>query len=91
MRLENLAGYSATVIGTLMMLPQVMRLLKTKKAQDLSLIMVSFYVANCALWLIYGWLISARPVVVSNGLGLVIGVIQVTLKIKYQRIYQQER
>ena len=50
---------------------------------DLSLAMVLLYLGNCALWLVYGVLINAGPVIVANGAGLVIGVVQLVLKIRY--------
>jgi MtN3 and saliva related transmembrane protein len=84
MTFADLVGYAATVVGTSVMVPQVVRILKTKKTNDLSLAMTSFYVANCVLWLTYGWLLKATPVMVANGIGLAIGIFQLALKMRYQ-------
>jgi MtN3 and saliva related transmembrane protein len=84
MVIENIVGYAATVIGTSMMVPQVIRLMRTKQAADLSLFMVVLYVANCALWFIYGWLLKAPPMILANGIGGLIGIVQMTLKIRYR-------
>lgn len=81
----NVIGYIAVVVGTSLMLPQVVKLWRTKRAADLSLGMTVLYFFNCSLWLIYGLLISATPMIVANGIGLVISVVQVTLKLKYGR------
>lgn len=82
----NIVGYTAAVIGTLLMLPQVIKSWRSKKVEDLSFSTVILYFLNCALWLIYGLLIFAYPVIVANGIALVISIIQIFLKIKYNHI-----
>jgi uncharacterized protein with PQ loop repeat len=42
-----------------------------------------YYVVNCFLWLIYGCLIVAPPMIVANAVALVIGIVQFVLKLKY--------
>ena len=81
--LANIVGYIAAVIGTFLMLPQVAKSLKTKSVEDLSMGTVVLYFVNCLLWLTYGALIGATPVIVANGIGFVISVFQLVLKIKY--------
>lgn len=81
--ITNIIGYVAAAVGTSMMLPQVVKFVKTKKADDVSLGMAVLYLFNCVLWLIYGILIVAYPVVVANGIALVISIVQIVLKRKY--------
>ncbi len=76
-------GYIAAVIGTFLMLPQVVKFYRTKKVGDASMASVILYVANCSLWLTYGFLSSAKPVVVANAVALVISIAQLILKLKY--------
>ena len=82
--LVDVVGYTATIVGTGLMLPQVMKSLQTKKVGDLSLGMVWLYFFNCLLWFAYGILIRAFPVIIANGIGLVISVAQIFLKLKYR-------
>ncbi len=84
--LTQIIGYLAAAVGTSLMLPQVIKTLKTKKVGDLSLMMLVFYFVNCSLWLAYGLLILAWPVVVCNFLALIISIIQLILKFKYNHI-----
>ena len=83
--ITNIIGYSAAVVGTMLMLPQVYKSWKTKKVEDIALGMVILYFLNCVLWLAYGLLIFAYPVIVANSIALVISVIQLFLKIKYKK------
>jgi MtN3 and saliva related transmembrane protein len=81
--LTNAVGYGAAVVGTFLMLPQVVKSWRTKRVEDLSLVMTILYFFNCLLWLIYGLLLTAAPMIIANSTGLVISVIQVGLKLRH--------
>jgi MtN3 and saliva related transmembrane protein len=81
--ITDLIGYTAVVIGTSLMLPQVVKSLRTKRMGDVSSGTVALYFFNCLMWLIYSWLIHAWPPVVANAIGLVVSVIQIRLKMMY--------
>lgn len=80
---KNVIGVSATIVGTSIMLPQIYKSLKTKKVSDVSWGMLVLYFLNCLLWLVYGVLISAPPLIATNGIALCISILQIILKIKY--------
>lgn len=82
--ITQIIGFLAAAVGTSLMLPQVFKTVRTKKVDDISLVMLIFYFLNCALWLAYGILIIAWPVIVCNLIALVISIIQLILKFKYQ-------
>jgi MtN3 and saliva related transmembrane protein len=82
--ITDLIGYAAVVVGTSLMLPQVVKSFRKKKMGDVSLGTVALYFFNCLLWLIYSWLIRAWPPVVANAIGLAISVIQIRLKMLYR-------
>ena len=82
--LADVVGYAAMIVGTGLMLPQIVKSLQTKRVEDLSLGMVWLYFFSCLLWFTYGILIRASPVVIANGIGLVISVVQVFLRLKYR-------
>ncbi|MFC1741135.1 SemiSWEET family sugar transporter [Nanoarchaeota archaeon] len=83
--LAELIGYTAAVVGTALMLPQVIKIITTKKVRDLSWGTLWLYFFNCTLWLTYGAMIKAMPVVICNFIALIISIIQLTLKHKYSR------
>ncbi len=83
--LINIVGYTASVVGTSLMLPQMYRSLKTKSVEDLSWGMLILYFLNCALWLMYGILIGAMPVIITNAVALLISIIQIALKMRYSK------
>jgi MtN3 and saliva related transmembrane protein len=84
--LTTIVGVGATTTGTVLMLPQVIRTWRTRRADDLSFTMVLLYVINCALWLVYGLLIGAVPIVVANAAGLTIAIVQLVLKVRFASV-----
>jgi MtN3 and saliva related transmembrane protein len=85
MTLTNLIGYPAAVVGTFLMVPQLVKSLRVKHMDDVSGIMLGMYVLNCALWLSYGILLHAAPLILCNAIALCIGVFQMGLKWKYSK------
>ena len=84
--ITELIGYSAAVVGTSLMLPQVFKSLRTKSVQDLSYAMLTLYFLNCLLWAAYGVLIYAIPVIICNLIALCISIFQLGLKFRYNKI-----
>jgi len=79
----ELIGFTAATTGTLLMLPQILKSIKTKRVDDISFGMLVLYFLNCLLWLIYGILIINLPIIISNFIALIISIIQLILKKKY--------
>ncbi|TRZ77159.1 hypothetical protein D4R87_03385 [bacterium] len=82
--LTQIIGFLAVIVGTLIMLPQVIKTIKTKKAADISLIMLIFYFLSCSLWLIYGVLLLSWPLIICNFIVLIISIVQIILKFRFQ-------
>jgi len=81
---KEIIGFAATVVGTSIMLPQIFKSIKTRSVSDISWGMLVLYFLNCLLWMVYGILIFAIPLMLTNGIALCISVLQITLKIKYK-------
>jgi MtN3 and saliva related transmembrane protein len=84
--ITEIIGFTAAAVGTSLMLPQVIKSIKTKRVNDISFAMLILYFFNCLLWLIYGILIIAWPVIICNFIALIISIIQLILKQKYTSI-----
>ncbi len=85
MTATEIIGYIAAVIGTVLMVPQVIKSIQTKSAKDVSALMLGAYLVQCVLWSIYGFSIKAPPVYLCNMIAFCIGVVQVGLKVKYAK------
>lgn len=82
--ITNLIGYSAAVCGTFVMLPQLVKSIKTKKVGDVSAVMLILCILNCSLWTAYGILIKNAPMVLSNVAVFFIGFTEFILKLAYK-------
>ncbi len=81
--LTNIVGFTATVVGTCLMMPQLIKAIRTKRMHDVSGGMIAAYIANCFLWDLYGILIGSIPLILCNSIALCIAVTQAFLKRKY--------
>ena len=84
--ITEIVGFAAAVVGTALMLPQVIKSIKTKKVDDISFGTLVLYFFNCLLWSIYGVLIVAWPIIVCNFIALMVSIIQICLKVKYNSV-----
>jgi MtN3 and saliva related transmembrane protein len=74
---HELTGYPAATLTTVSFVPQVLRTLRTRDTRAISLGMYALFSAGVALWLVYGLLIGAWPIVLANvvTLGLTLTVL----------------
>ena len=83
MNFAEILGFAAAVGTTGSFLPQAYKVYKTKKTQDLSLIMFSFFSIGVFLWCLYGIMIHSLPVIISNGLTFILALYILVMKIKH--------
>ena len=72
MTLQDVVGTSAAVLTTAAFVPQVWLTWKTRDTRGISLGMYSIFTIGVALWLLYGVLLGAWPIVIANSVTLVL-------------------
>jgi MtN3 and saliva related transmembrane protein len=65
-------GSLAATLTTVSFVPQAWLTFKTRDVSGISLSMYSAFTAGIALWLVYGILISAWPIVIANSITLLL-------------------
>ena len=65
---ENILGLVAGGITSVAMLPQLIKVLKEKDVEDLSLLMIIFLISGLSLWVWYGFLKDELPIILSNSI-----------------------
>ena len=81
--LTDLIGALAATATTVAFLPQVLHTLKTRDTKGISLSMYSVFTAGVFLWLVYGILIVAWPIIVANTLTLILATTILALKFRH--------
>jgi MtN3 and saliva related transmembrane protein len=80
----NAVGLIAGLLTTLAFLPQLLKTWRSRSAKDISLEWLVTFTVGIALWLIYGILIGALPVILSNSITLVLTLLILYFKIKFR-------
>jgi MtN3 and saliva related transmembrane protein len=80
---NDVLGYIAGALTTFAFLPQVLRIVRTRSAQDVSWGMISMFCVGVALWLWYGIRLNSLPLIVANGVTLALVLTMFVLKLRY--------
>jgi MtN3 and saliva related transmembrane protein len=81
----SLIGYAAAFSTTISFVPQLLRVIKLRSARDISLGMFLFFSWGVFLWLIYGVILHAWPIILANGVTLALSIAILALKLQYDR------
>jgi MtN3 and saliva related transmembrane protein len=78
-------GIMATVFSVSSTLPQIIKSLKIKKTDDISIWLVVVLITGLGLWVVYG-IAKQDPVLIGgNSIAVLLNCIVLFLKIKYSR------
>ncbi|NMC59844.1 MAG: SemiSWEET transporter [Candidatus Methanofastidiosa archaeon] len=83
MEIITALGLFAGTLTTVSFVPQVLKTWKFKETRDISLLMYIIFFTGILLWFSYGILIKNTPIIVANGVSLVLVFIVLILKIRY--------
>ena len=81
---KEMVGYIGGVMSSISFLPQVLKIWKTKSAEDLSMLTLIFLTSNITLWLTYGVLIDSTPLWLTNAIVLAMVLCLIYFKIKFK-------
>jgi MtN3 and saliva related transmembrane protein len=79
----DLIGYLAAFLTTLAFVPQARLTWKTKRAEGVSLGMYAIFTSGVALWLAYGLMLGAWPIVAANTVTLALALFILVMKLRY--------
>jgi MtN3 and saliva related transmembrane protein len=73
----------AATLTTAAFVPQALHIIRYKETKAISLIMYVAFASGVALWLVFGILIGNWPIMLSNGITLVLTLAIVGMKLRY--------
>jgi MtN3 and saliva related transmembrane protein len=79
----TIIGLLAAILTTSALIPQALRAWRTRSTGDLSLPAYLAYVTGIALWLVYGFILRDPPLIVANGVSLMLGLAILGLKLRH--------
>jgi MtN3 and saliva related transmembrane protein len=83
MALLDYTGYAAALCTTGAYVPQVVKVWRTRATQDISLKMFLVLVTGLALWLTYGFWRGETPLILANGVTLVLASTILYFKLRH--------
>ena len=80
---QELIGIIAGMLTTIAFLPQAIKIWRSKSAKDVSLAMFVCFCMGIVLWVIYGIMLGALPVILANVVTLCIAATILVFKLRY--------
>lgn len=77
-------GVVAGILTTAAFLPQIIQILKSRETKDISLVMYLLSVTGVSIWIYYGFLIEAPPIVIFNAINLILILIILFAKLYWK-------
>lgn len=74
-------GYAAATLTTAAFVPQAWLTFRTRDVSGISLGMYCVFTAGVALWLAYGWVLQAWPIVAANFVTLLLAISILLMKL----------
>lgn len=81
----EIIGITAGTLTTISFIPQLLKVVKTKSARDISLLMFVIFTTGILLWLVYGIITRSIAIILANAFTFSIALSILVLKIKYDR------
>jgi MtN3 and saliva related transmembrane protein len=71
---ENVLGIIAGILTSAAMIPQLIKVLKEKNAEDISWVMLLVLISGLSLWVWYGFLQDELPIILSNSFSVLLNI-----------------
>lgn len=83
METTQLVGIAAGVLTSVAMLPQLIKIIKEKKAEDVSIVMLLVLISGLILWAVYGFMRDDLPIIVTNCFSVLLNLVVLFCRIKF--------
>lgn len=85
MNTEDVVGIFASLLIALYLLPQLVKLMREKSGENISMLMLFTLIAGQLMWIWYGSLKQDRIIVTSNIFSALVNLLIIFLSLKYKR------
>ncbi len=80
----ELIGYLAATLTTISFIPQALHTWRLRSAHGISLGMYVIFTSGVALWLVYGLLLDAWPLIIANTATLTVALFILAMKVRFR-------
>ncbi|HEX8331418.1 MAG TPA: SemiSWEET transporter [Segetibacter sp.] len=82
--MTQIIGIIAGIFTASSLLPQAIKIIREKKAENVSIGMLLFLMTGVSLWIYYGYLRDDLPIIITNCFSLLLNFVTLYLRIKYK-------
>ena len=79
----QIIGIGAGILTSVSMLPQLIKTIREKKAEDISMMMIIVLMSGIGCWIWYGFLRNDMPIIFTNGFSFILNAILLFFRFKY--------
>ena len=78
-------GTAAALLSTGAFIPQVLKTWQSKKAEDVSYVLLIAFCGGCSCWIVYGYMTHANAVLIANSITLTLNLLILIMKFIFER------
>lgn len=82
--MELYVGLFAGICTAISLLPQLVKIIREKKANAISYGMLGILMLGLISWIVYGFLKNDYPIILTNFLSLILNILIVIFTVKYK-------
>ncbi|MCQ9639867.1 SemiSWEET transporter [Chryseobacterium sp. WG14] len=82
---ENILGIIAGVLTSVSMIPQLVKVIREKNVEDISLLMLLVLIVGLSLWVWYGFMKDELPIIISNSFAVLVNLSLLICYILYNK------
>ena len=86
MLLQEIFGWIASILTTLIFIPQIYKALTTRQTNDISMLMIILAVLGNAAWLTHASLTGNMPLIVCASLIIIMSLFLIVFKYKNEKV-----
>lgn len=85
MSTETIIGVAAGVLTSASSIPQLIKTIKEKDAENISVVMLLILTAGVSLWVYYGFLKDDLPLIITNAFSVLTNILLLICTIMYKK------
>jgi len=82
---ENILGIVAGILTSVSMIPQLIKVIREKNVEDISLLMLLVLISGLSLWVWYGFEKDELPIILSNAFAVLVNISLLCCYIMYNK------
>ena len=82
---ENVIGIAAGICTAISLLPQIIKVIRDKKTEDISIFYLLVLLVGLGLWTYYGFLKEDLPIIVTNMFSMILNITMICLGLYYKK------